>query len=288
MKSKSHPPKPETIEKNRLKGIAAQTVEICRSGVYQNSKGVSIDISNDIQLSLQNTQLYLPDFAYSQNLPQNPHHTPIIEIINETTISACRRAVKTLGISETATLVFASARNMCGGFLKGAKGQEESCAYSTTLYQSVSSEACKPYYEYHNANPHPMYTDRIIYTPNIVILRNDDYEILDEPCKANFIVCPAANFGSVQKFYPDDVPNVPSVMLDRIRKIIQVAIIKHNRCIILGAFGCGVFRNDPHVISQCFAKVLNEEGYSGYFDRIIFAIVGPGINAFQEVFHIEQ
>lgn len=283
---KENSPSNHKFNKTNLKELAAQTVELCRSGHYQNLKGENIDILADVQLSVQETKLYLPDFPYLQNLPENPHLSPIIELTYESTISACQRAVNTLGIPETAALIFASARNVCGGFLKGSQAQEEACSYKSSLYISLSSEVCKPYYDYHNTNINAMYSDRIIYTPNNVVFRDNENQFLDQPYKVNFIVSPAVNLGAVQHNQPNEIPNVPKAMIDRIRKIIQIAIINHNRCIILGAYGCGVFHNDPHDVARYFKQILNEEGYAGYFERIIYSVIGPNATHFENELQI--
>ena len=42
--------------------------------------------------------------------------------------------------------------------------------------------------------------------------------------------------------------------------------------IILGAFGCGVFKNNPYTVAQIFNELLKKEGFEKYFEHITFAI----------------
>jgi len=42
--------------------------------------------------------------------------------------------------------------------------------------------------------------------------------------------------------------------------------------LILGAFGCGAFANDPQMVSKIFKKILIDEGYFKYFINVHFAI----------------
>lgn len=61
-------------------------------------------------------------------------------------------------------------------------------------------------------------------------------------------------------------------MINRIKKILLIAALNNNKAIVLGAYGCGVFRNKAEDVAEYFRKVLNEEGYKLLFDKIVFAI----------------
>ena len=58
--------------------------------------------------------------------------------------------------------------------------------------------------------------------------------------------------------------------------------------LILGAWGCGAFHNNPNNVAQCFKTVLADYGYAKYFDNICFAIYGgedgKNITAFRNCF----
>lgn len=79
------------------------------------------------------------------------------------------------------------------------------------------------------------------------------------------------------------------IMERRIRKIISLAIDKKNEAIVLGAFGCGVFKNDPEVVSQIFKKILVDEGLKNYFSLVVFPIYKNEVNyeAFKETFGLK-
>lgn len=57
-------------------------------------------------------------------------------------------------------------------------------------------------------------------------------------------------------------------MIDRIKKLLLVAALNNNRTIVLGAYGCGGFKNKTEDVAQYFRKVLNEDGYKLFFDKI--------------------
>lgn len=57
---------------------------------------------------------------------------------------------------------------------------------------------------------------------------------------------------------------------------------------MLGAFGCGVFGNDPYTVARGFKGLLTGE-FNGAFTNVIFAVLDNSANqmnikAFEEVF----
>lgn len=58
--------------------------------------------------------------------------------------------------------------------------------------------------------------------------------------------------------------------------------------LVLGAYGCGVFRNDPVQVAAWWKELL-ESGYGTYFDHIVYAVLDHSarqecILAFEEAF----
>lgn len=58
----------------------------------------------------------------------------------------------------------------------------------------------------------------------------------------------------------------------RIRRIVLLAANKGDEILILGAFGCGILKNDPSLVSQIFKKILINEGLKNYFKVVVFPI----------------
>ena len=56
----------------------------------------------------------------------------------------------------------------------------------------------------------------------------------------------------------------------RLRRILDVALSNKVETIVLGAFGCGAFMNNPNVVAQASKNVLNEYLYA--FKNIEFAV----------------
>jgi uncharacterized protein (TIGR02452 family) len=113
----------------------------------------------------------------------------------------------------------------------------------------------------------------------------------------DIITCPAPNLRteSHNRFNPDDVKtpindtnNLEKVLTDRIGLILNTAVDNRAKYLVLGAFGCGAFKNPPALVAEVFKKLLNGK-FEGYFKEVVFAIYCNKYNSenyeiFKEVF----
>lgn len=72
----------------------------------------------------------------------------------------------------------------------------------------------------------------------------------------------------------------------RAERVLRVAAAHGHRQIVLGAWGCGVFRNSPAVVAGAFQHALTRVPA---FERIVFAVLdrtgqGPTYRAFVDAF----
>lgn len=226
-----------------------------------------------------------------------------IKVTRNRTFEAVRKGrVFDDGSKHIAVLNFASATTPGGGVLSGSSAQEESLCRVSTLYQSLTSKNAKIYYEMNRRHKDRYYTDWIIYTPDVVVFRNDDFEDMsvlpiEKWYDCNVITCPAPNMRQQVKnrFNPDDNIGVISpnatreykeIMKNRIRRILAIAERMRNTHLILGAFGCGAFMNDPKIVSELFKEVIIDEGFGYLFEYIEFAIYCRPYNALNnEIFY---
>lgn len=244
----------------RLREIARRTVEIAESGHYPGPSGVEVHIGPAVRAAVAGTRLHLPD----DDLPPVPASSgdTVLEVTHETTLMAVRR----LGPG-TAALVFASAKNPGGGFLGGAKAQEESIARSSALYPCLLS--AQQFYAYHREQRDLRYSDRVVYSPDVPVFRDDRGELLDEPYLTSFLTSAAPNLGAILRNQAEDAPEVPAILARRARRVLAVAAAHGHRTLVLGAWGCGVFRNDAATVADAFADALRQVPA---FDRVVFAI----------------
>ena len=183
-----------------------------------------------------------------------------------------------------AVLNFASATTPGGGVTKGSSAQEESLCRCSTLYPALTAPALwDAYYSVNRAARNPLYTDALIYSPGVTICKTDDQfpERLEEKdwMEVDVITCAAPNLRQRpgNMYNHDDSEAVvisPDELLalhkNRARHILTVAASKGVDAIILGAFGCGAFQNDPTVVAKAYKDVLEE--MKSYFSLVEFAI----------------
>ena len=94
------------------------------------------------------------------------------------------------------------------------------------------------------------------------------------------ITSPAPNAAAIRKYEPHSSPFIEETMERRIRKIIQIAAQNNIDCLVLGAFGCGVFGNDIEFVAKTFKKILIDEGFEMYFKFIEFAVYDKNPNSY--------
>jgi uncharacterized protein (TIGR02452 family) len=182
-------------------------------------------------------------------------------------------------------LNFASAKNPGGGFLGGAKAQEEDLARCSALYPCLLAQP--DYYTVNRAEPSLLYTDHLIYSPEVPFFRDEGLELLERPFQPSILTAPAPNAGEALRREPDLRPRIREVLQARALKVLQVAAHHGHRTLVLGAWGCGAFRNDPHEAAEAFALAL--AALPGAFERVVFAVYerkgeGPNLRAFRERF----
>jgi uncharacterized protein (TIGR02452 family) len=162
------------IQRDIAKAQGIEAVSICENGYYQTPSGHIIDLKQEITHAVRNTISYLPDLSLMDSFAGE--HATNVEITNETTLSAATRLIQQ-GL-KTVVLNFASATSPGGGFLNGARAQEEYLARSSCLYQCIRYN---PMYEYHRTQNDPLYSDYMIYSPDVPVIRGDDGALLEEP-----------------------------------------------------------------------------------------------------------
>jgi uncharacterized protein (TIGR02452 family) len=269
---------------NRTKS-AKETVSICEAGFYLAPSGNRIEIATAARHATDGTVMYSPE-----NLPQcgefkQPSQTTI-EVANETTFEALQRLDGRGG--HIGCLNFASAKNPGGGFLNGSQAQEEALARSSALYPCLLK--APQYYERNRANHSAIYLDLLIYSPLVPFFRNDAGVLLEHPILASVITAPAPNAGAVMQNEPKNAPAIEPALRRRAELVLSVASAHNIDVLVLGAWGCGVFRNDPRMVAAIFADLLKPSGkFANTFSKVVFAVFDrtaeqQTFQAFQDVF----
>ena len=250
------------VPRDAARKYGAEALAICESGQYVSPSGKSISITGLIQEAKSQTVSYPP--AYPIPPGDGQRYETAVEVVNETTLSAARRLLA--GGYDPVVLNFASATTPGGGFLDGARAQEEYLAWSSCLFACLRDN---PMYSFHRENWTPFYTDYAIYSPSVTVFREDNGDLLETPYYAGIITSAAVNAHKV----PDaERSRVAMEMGSRIDKVLAVGRAHGHDAIVLGAWGCGAFANDPSVIAGLFRQSLNGP-FAGTYRRVVFAIV---------------
>ncbi|WP_149262325.1 TIGR02452 family protein [Actinomadura sp. K4S16] len=266
---------------------AQETVAILGRGDYTAPSGRTVPIADRLAEAVRRTVLYRPgelDTLLENLPPAGSGARTRIEVTGETTLAAARRLCAP-GTTPFA-LNFASAKNPGGGFLNGAHAQEEGLARSSGLYESLRS--AREYYDFHRAQGDLLYSDHMIYSPDVPVFRDDSGRLLEEPYGVAFLTSPAPNRGAIRDAAKAE--QVPAVLRLRARKVLAVALANGHSRLVLGAWGCGVFRNDPAEVAEVFAEALRPDGaFADRFEHVVFAVWdtaagAPRHTAFQRVF----
>jgi uncharacterized protein (TIGR02452 family) len=244
-------------------GIAAalgqSAVEATRKGFYVTSDGEEVVWRDAVQAACAAKRSIGPEAV----LPINERATfreTRVQVANETTLGASLRLIAR-GLRPLA-LNFANGIQPGGGFLDGARAQEEVLCRSSALYQTLVDD---PMYEEHRKRRLPDSTEWVICSPDVPIFRADDGTALQRFWFLSVITC-AAPFAPVV-----GQPRAGDLLQKRIHRVLAVARAYDHTALVLGAWGCGAFANDPYRTAVDFRQALEKE-FSGAFSDIVFAI----------------
>ena len=192
------------------------------------------------------------------NPPRLTMFKDIISVINTDSVSA---VVEYSKLGKTCVLNMASYKRPGGGVHNGARAQEECLFRCSNLIQVVPTSF------------YPLEVNEALYTKDAIFFKDKDYDYM-EPVVCDVITIAAINLNENAKYDPvQNITEYRKITKDKIRLMVSLAAQNGVKNLILGAWGCGVFNNDPTTMSQYFSEVLIGEGYSVDFDNIVFAII---------------
>ncbi len=178
---------------------------------------------------------------------------------------------------KVAVLNFANNHSI-GGAPFSAFAQEESICRCTTLLPCL--EAMKvPFYEKHRRMYDQglidyMGNDDLIYTPQVCVfkreVRRDDGVILPTMMdRADWFDVDVITCAAPELWHGNPMPdNYEEQLTSRVNKILSVAQKEHVDVLILGAWGCGAFKNLEDIVARVMHACLTH--YS--FDTVVFAM----------------
>lgn len=256
--------------------IKAENIKVFNDTLKQISSDATLGKS--VTASISDAKIYL-----DTDMAANPFDigklTKIGPAVVKVTKNSSFNAARAYG-GKVAVLNFASATNPGGGVTKGSNAQEESLCRCSTLYPVLTDQSFhNKFYQYHREHGNALHNNDIIYTPNIYVIKSDSYTNLFRPSVVNVITCAAPNLretpANAYNHERGERPHISDASLmrlheDRARCILRVAAENGNETVILGAFGCGAFRNKPEIVAKAYKNVLPE--FIDYFKTIEFAV----------------
>ncbi|MCB1233967.1 MAG: TIGR02452 family protein [Verrucomicrobiae bacterium] len=264
------------MKRDTRKSIADETVAILKHGEYRSPSGRAVSLKKSLAETWKGTVCYSPREltelieAQMASDPAGPSAT--VTVRNQTTLEAARELLAD-GSDRVVCLNFASAKNPGGGFLGGAEAQEEAICRPSALYASLLKER-DTYYRANRLGRNALYTDHLIYSPGVAVFRDEaDGSLLEEFWHSSFVTAPAPNRGAIEQNSPELVPEIERVFRNRIRGVLAAMAAHRHRHVVLGAWGCGVFRNDPTKVARWFRETLLDEGWASKFDQVRFGVL---------------
>jgi uncharacterized protein (TIGR02452 family) len=252
-----------------LKQIAAENEDIAAAGTYRTADGTDVEIAAALSAAVAGTRSYAADaFAALPGDAGQAAYTAI-DVTGEDSIAAARRLLAA-GERHVAVLNFASARNPGGGYLNGATAQEEDLCRKSLLYTCLL--AAPDYYAAHRAVRDPFYSHRLIYSPGVPVIRDSADRLTAPAALVDVITCAAPNAGIVLRDLPGRADEIAARLTERAGRVLAAASAHGAQALVLGAWGCGVFRNDPHQVAHAFRTHLLGGAFEGRFARVAFAV----------------
>lgn len=248
------------LPRERAQRLGREAVSLSEAGEYGAPSGRTVDLRAAISESVSTTVSIPPH----QTLPPPPsprrrHKTTTLQVIQ----ASSQDAAQALSAARHQTLIlnFANGTIPGGGFLTGSRAQEECLARSSALYLTLRDD---PMYAAHRQRPRPDATDWAILSPEVPFFRSEDGTPLETPWSASVLTCAAPVARRI------GIADATALMAARIPRVLDIAEAYGFDGLVLGAWGCGAFGNDPTAIAALFRDALQQR--PGAFATVVFAI----------------
>lgn len=246
---------------------------------------INCKLSDETERCISNTIIYPPVITPSADF-SHPVDTDFM-VVETTTVDAI---FKFNNPDEKMTVLnFASYKNPGGGYTEGSLAQEESLCAASNLYPIL--KAFKDDYYADNAKNvnRSLYRNNLLYTPGVSFFDTTKYNnsraIQNAPVLCDVITCAAPNAKAAKKQHKVSQVEINSAMAERCMRILYVAHENKTDVLVLGAFGCGVFGNNPTDVARIFGLLLVNGVFMDCFKKVIFAIPRSPLNNNARVFN---
>ena len=248
------------IDKPRAATLAMETVAIWTNGTYTAASGEVVDIRTAIAKCASST-LSVPPLRELTRAPQNPLIDQTLVSVVNTTTQAAARVLRDHGHTVLA-LNFANGTNPGGWFLDGGRTQEEALCRDSLLFGTLVGHEM---YDVHKTMPYEDASDWCIISRDVPFIRDENSELVAYPWVCDVVTCAAPISSPYRDAYCREL------FRKRIHRLFEVAASIGYTGLVLGAWGCGMFGNDPASTAKVFRELLEGE-FLGCFGEVIFAV----------------
>ena len=247
--------------------IKEKRAEEARQHTEYMSKKYKVEIENSVKLTkLYNKNAIINDNRYKEGNVK-------IQIVDEDSVTALFNHYD----KKTCVLNFASYRHPGGNFINGSRAQEESLCLESFLYNVLVE--FQSFYAWNNKHiNNSLYLNRALYSPKVVFEHNNMSH------KFDVLTCASPNLSAARKKITEDENT--KELENRIKFIVDILLANNVETAILGAFGCGVFGQNPIEVATIFEKIISKYCLNKKM-KIVFAIPqgnNDNLISFQKVF----
>lgn len=256
--------------------LGREALAVCTAGGYVAPSSRWVDLRDAITASIKGKRSIPPGEALTAGRPARGETR--VHVVQASSMDAAQR----LRAAHPRVLVlnFANGTTPGGGFLHGSRAQEECLARSSALVPTLDGD---PMYDAHRRGFEYDATPWAILSPDVPFFRDESGPLLESPWTASVLTCAAPR--------ADVIGQARSMVLmrERIGRVLDIAHAEAFDALVLGAWGCGAFHNDPATVASLFHQALRER--DGWFSEVVFAIadwapqrhtLGPFRDAFEE------
>lgn len=185
-----------------------------------------------------------------------------VEVLDMDAVEMIRMYCADTNLKSPMLLNLASDMYPGGGVNSGKKAQEECIFRRTNAFMT------------HPLDWYPLKPEELIYSPEIFAVKDLEHKLLPatQRCKFGMLTVAALRKPKLDRSgtkYNNDDDRM--LMTAKIDTLFRVAIMKGHDSLVLGALGCGVFRNPNKEVASIFHNCI--QTYRKYFKRIGFAIL---------------
>lgn len=267
-----------------------EVLEIAQTGTYTiNSRTISLPrtpeaLRRAVYYSPMETQI-LANYYFNMEKPEKrPMTVSLSPLDSLRAAEVLHRKYPDAG-KGILVLNFANPHRPGGGIREIPGTQEEQLCHNTTLLASIGSEGAAEFYTTNKMAKNDAQTDALLFSPHVMVLRNPDGTLREDPFPIAILTVSAP---IARRMTPEARDRLDAILLGRIRGMLRAAMTEGYRHLVLGAWGCGSFGNDPDTVAALFHQALTESfGPNGdytaadFFEEVVFGIPDDSATRFR-------